>query len=251
MEIKKEYPATIQEIHIIRAHECDLNSKLKLHVLLDYFQDIAATHAELLDVGFDAFSKHGAIWVLSRMKVEITRYPLCNEKIILSTYPSGINGPFAAREYVMQDENGNILAKGTSFWLVINTKNYRPAKAADFLPENMPMNPDKERFFRDLGKIAAKELASEFLCTIRHGDIDMNRHLNNALFARNILDCLCHKKGEYLYVKEIQLNFIRSGELGDTLSFGGELAEDGSFYAQGASPDGKNLYIQAAGTLME
>lgn len=248
----EKYLPVLAEEHIIRAHECDRERKLKLHVLLDYLQDIAATHAENLDVGLSALSKSGTLWVLSRLALQIDRYPSCDEKIFLKTYPSGVNSLFAAREYLMTDEKENTLVKGTSFWLVLDGKSYRPVKAESFLPENMPSNEDKPRFFTDLGKIRKQEtLLSGHPFTVQHGDIDMNDHLNNAVFARCILDTLCKEKGEFVSVKNIRINFNSSGELGDELHFGSLIQPDGSFYVDAASADGKKLYIQAEGTLME
>ena len=216
---------------------------------MDYLQDIAATHAELLDVGLSALTEQGVIWVLSRLKLEIFRYPFCDEKIILQTYPSGISGLFATREYLMKDEADNILVKGTSCWLVIDAKTYRPLKAASFLPENMPQNIDKERFFPALGKIVKKEIPPELSFPVRHGDIDMNHHLNNAVFARNILDCLCHKKNSFLSIQNLQLNFVSSGKLGELLCFGSEISSDGSFYVHAVDPENQKIYIQAEGSL--
>ena len=245
----KSYPAVLREEHVIRAHECGEDHLLKFHVLLDYLQDIAATHAELLDVGLSALTEHGILWVLSRLKLEIFRYPACDEKITLLTYPSGVNTLFATREYLMADEKGAVLVKGTSFWLVIDGKSHRPVKASAVLPPGMPINEDKDRFFPELGKIARRTVVPDLPFTVRHGDIDMNCHLNNALFARNVLDCLCSKKGKKLAARTIQLNFVGAGALGETLCFGSEILENGSFYAEAVSPDGKKLYIQAEGTL--
>ncbi len=243
----EELPPVLTETHFIRAHECGVDGLLKLHVLLDYLQDIAASHAELLNVGMSSLTRQGTLWVLSRLSLEIDRYPACDEKIILKSYPSGISGLFATREYVMRDENDNILAKGTSFWLVLDAKTFRPVKAVDFLPENMPQNENEERFFPDLGKIVKKEVVPQILFTVRHGDIDMNKHLNNAVFSRMIFDTLCKEKNSFLPVRKIQINFISSGELGTEILFGSSISPDGNFYLHGLSPDGKKIYIQAEG----
>ena len=245
----KEYPPFLREEHLIRAHECGKDHKLKFHILLDYLQDIAATHAELLDVGLSALERSGTLWVLSRMKLNVRRYPQCDEKITLTTYPSGVSSLFAVREYVMTDEKGEELLHGTSFWLVIDAKTFRPLKAASFLPENMPLNENLPRYFRENGKIERKNIPGNLSFTVRHGDIDMNRHLNNALFARNILDSICKEKDDFVSIKEIQLNFINSGALGEELIFGSETDSNGNFYAEALSPDGKKCYIQATGIL--
>lgn len=245
---KSELPGVLVENHTIRAHECGPDGLLKLHVLLDYLQDIAATHAELLNVGLSALTEKGTLWVLSRLGLQITRYPACDEKIILKTYPSGISGLFATREYWMTGEDGTPLVKGTSFWLVLDAKTYRPLKAASFLPENMPLNENMDRFFPELGKIGKQETdSSGSVFTVRHGDIDMNRHLNNAVFGRMLFDTLCKEKNTFLSVKNLQINFISSGELGAEIHSGANIDQNGNFYLQLVSPDGKKIYIQAEG----
>ena len=245
----EKYPPFLREEHTIRAHECGPDRKLKFHVLLDYLQDIAATHAELLDVGLSALTEKGTLWVLSRMKLHISRYPACDEKIIVKTYPSGVSSLFAVREYFISNEKGENLVKGTSFWLVIDAKTFRPLKAASFLPSGMPVNEELPRYYREAGKIERKDIPCDLSFTVRHGDIDMNRHLNNAVFAKNILDSLCKSRNDFASVKEIQLNFVSSGNLGEDLCFGSEICNDRTFYAHALSPDGRKCYIQAEGIL--
>ncbi|MBR7131746.1 MAG: hypothetical protein IKC82_07170 [Lentisphaeria bacterium] len=231
---------------IIRHHECDMHGELKLHALLDRLQDAAAEHAAKLNVGMDELASLQLIWVLSRLQITLHRPLLLGEELTVITYPSGVERIFAHRCYDLRI-NGERVGCAGSFWLPVSTTNNRPVNAKKVLPPEIMELPDVEKFFPGMDKLP--DDCPEFCAsrTVNAGDIDLNRHLNNAVYSRWITDILGEKLcAGAVRISDIQINFLSSGMPGDKIRLRAALNEEGKFSAAGEKSDG-TLVFQAAG----
>lgn len=230
----------------IRHHECDARGELKLHCLLDRLQDAAAEHAAILNVGMDELAEMQLIWVLSRLQIHLDRPLTLGEALQVTTYPSGVQRIFAHRCYDLRIAGKRVGYAG-SFWLPVNTVAGRPVNARKVLPPEIMDLPDVEKFFPAMDKLP--EISAEICASykIGAGDVDLNRHLNNAVYARWISDVLGEKfNSQAVRVQEIQLNYLSSGISGETILLRGEIQSDGSFVVSGEKKDGTAVF-QAAG----
>ena len=244
-------PDYLTQEHTVTHHECGPDAVLKLNCILDYFQDIAACHADLLGVGMEDMLARHQLWVLSRLRLRFDRYPVLGEKLTVMTYPTGLNRLFATRQYQLLAENGERLVGATSFWIVIDDVKFRPVKPFSMLAEFAGRNPDKERFFPELDKIAEPEPGPERVLEyqVLHSNIDLNRHLNNAFYSAYTVDTLGKLTGKLCHPKELQINFLIPGALNARIGCGGTLADDGAFYVDGRNAETGHLCFQAEGVL--
>lgn len=231
---------------IIRHHECDANGELKLHCLLDRLQDAAAEHAGKLNVGMEELAEMQLIWVLSRLKIELDRPLLLGEALEVETYPAGVQRIFAHRCYDLR-VNGCRVGCAGSFWLPVNVAANRPVNAKKVLPPEIMDMPDVEKFFPDMDKLPDNcgEICTSF--RVGAGDVDLNRHLNNAVYARLISDILGEKyQKNCIPVREIQLNYISAGQKGEEIFLRAECEANGAFLISGERGDGSAVF-QASG----
>jgi acyl-ACP thioesterase len=230
----------------VRHHECDAAGELKLHCLIDRMQDAAAEHASTLNVGMEELAELQLIWVLSRLKVRLDRPFLLGENLEVLTYPSGIQRIFAYRCYDLKI-NGERAGFAGSFWLPVNLGSGRPLNAKKILPPGIVDIPDVEKFFSDMDKLpeCSGDIVAEY--RIGAGDIDLNRHLNNAVYARWITDVLGNKFGSMsVRVSDIQLNYLSSGQFGETVAIRAEFPSADEFLISGEKSDGTPVF-QAGG----
>ncbi len=236
---------------IIRHHECGADGCLKLNSLLDYLQDAAAEHAALLGFGVDFVNRMNMLWVLSRLKLEIKRSPAVGERCILRTFPTGSDRLFALRQYSLQSETGEILVRGSSFWLILDRAKMRPLPPGKVLGALLYENPGEERYFPDPGKCGTASAGAEELgmtYCVKFSDIDMNCHLNNAVYGRLVLDWLGEKVPGLRGISDFQINFSHAALAGDILTAHGRIdAGNGVFTLEGRSPDGVTVYFSALG----
>jgi len=244
-------PDFLTQTHQAAHHECGADGILKLNCILDYFQDIAACHADQLGIGMKELRDRHQLWVLSRLRLRFNRFPGLGEKLTVMTYPTGLNRLFATRQYQLLTENGERLVEGTSFWIVIDDVKFRPVKPFKMLGDFADRNQDKPRFFPELDKIAEPETSPERVLgyQVLHSNIDLNRHLNNAFYGAYIVDTLGQLSGKLCHPKELQINFLVPGALNARIGCGGTLSGDGAFYVDGRNMESGQLCFQAEGIL--
>ena len=173
----------------IRTYECGVDGRIKIYSLMQYLQDIAALHAGQLGFGFDKLSEMDGYWVLSNIRIEISRLPGREDEITLRTWPSGYSRTIATREFVGKDQNGSELFRAGSEWMVLNKQTNR-LKNLFRLDLNLP-------------KTGVKALPDELNRLEPHGDyrkldvvrvpyssIDLNGHVNNTEYVRWGIDAL-------------------------------------------------------------
>ena len=232
---------------IIRHHECDADGELKLHCLLDRMQDAAAEHAAVLNVGMEEMAEMQLIWVLSRLKIKLERPLRLGENLEVRTFPTGVQRIFAHRCYDLRVDGQRVGYAG-SFWLPVNVAANRPVNAKKVLPPDIMDVPDAEKFFADMDKLT--ECTSGIVADYRvgSGDVDLNRHLNNAVYARWIIDVLGEKyASKSISVREVQLNYISAGQFGEKIFLRAECSGDGQFLISGEREDGSMIF-QASGS---
>lgn len=227
-----DLPEFYQRPHLVRHHECGVNGCMKLQLLMDCLQDIAAEHAELLGCGMEDLIANKRIWVLSRLRIRILRFPVLKEKLELLTYPSGHDRLQAHREYRISCGNED-LVQGSSAWVMLDGNTYRPLAMDKVFTEPLPENPDKPRYFEKFERFTPVEagLVSEF--TVGAADIDLNAHLNNAVYARYIENVLNNlQPGAHERIFELQINFQSAGQLGEVIACSGRISDE-EFFVSG------------------
>lgn len=207
---------TYEKEYIIRTYEVDKNSNLRIITLFNIFQDMADTHAENLGVGLSFCKKTGFAWVGSRYHIKISRLPRIHEKIIVKTWPSEQQKFGAVRDFLIEDENGNHLVNASSLWVLIDAEKRRPIILSDNLPY-FPIHRVKslETEFPKICELTNPEKKTEF--TVRYDDIDINNHVNNAvypLWANESVDIDFHLKN---LIFELEIEFKKEALLGESI----------------------------------
>jgi acyl-ACP thioesterase len=201
----------------VASYESDIRGNLSLYSLFNRFQELAGIHASHLQVGYDALKVDGLAWILSRIKVQIYSLPRWGEKVHLATWPKGIDRLFALRDFRITNEQGQILVNATSAWLLVDAEKGRPRRI-----ESLPIDlhfPDAPHALREpLEKI---QVPNEFMLVfdkpIWLSDLDINRHVNNAQYAKWITDCFSEEQNNNRRIISLQINYLEETLLGDTV----------------------------------
>jgi medium-chain acyl-[acyl-carrier-protein] hydrolase len=173
----------------IRTYECGVDGRIKLFSLMQYLQEIAALHAEQLGLGFDKLSEMGGYWVLSNIRIEISRLVGRQDQVTLKTWPSGYSRTIATREFVGKDQNDGELFRAGSEWMVMN-KNTNRLKNLFKLDLNLPKTgtkilPDEFKRLEPNGDYREVDVVR-----VPHSTIDLNGHVNNTEYVRWGIDVL-------------------------------------------------------------
>lgn len=184
-----EYPKLEKEYHV-HVYDTGPDGHLSLHALFNYFQDIAADHANKLGYGRDELLKQNHFWVLSRIYAEITALPLWEEKVRLTSWPRGTDKLFALRDFEMKSAEGQMMAHATSSWLIIDRDSKRIQRPDNNLTRLNSGLPGEPGILRNAEKIEPAlpggQTSPPF--SVRISDLDVNLHTNNTSYLNWVTD---------------------------------------------------------------
>ena len=168
----------------VRYHELDGHGNIRVVTLLNYLQDVAGTHARRLGVSVADLRERGLIWVLSRIHLVVDRYPRADEGVLVRTWPSTRQGLFSCREFELFDGQGKGTGRATTSWAVLDLITRRPVK----LEGHLPVYPLLSRRavdddFATLPTLPPDSASRELPFRVLRSDLDINHHVNNAIYA--------------------------------------------------------------------
>ncbi len=179
-----------QNEYSLRGCDIDKFGNIKPSAILEFFQDAAGQHAEELGLGFEAMLERNYLWVMTRVKFKVEIQPKPYQKIIVKTWPLEPNRINYKREYVIEDLNGNVLIRGGSEWVVIDSVKRRFVTVPDLYPFNDGFEA-AVMFEEKLQKIRDFEAnGNGYFVSAGFSDLDNNNHVNNTKYANYIMNAI-------------------------------------------------------------
>jgi len=196
----------------IHSYEIDQQSRLSFVSTINYFQESAWRNAESLGVGFHDLALKDRFWVLSRLYVEMYRYPLWGDTIQLETWPKGIESLFALRDFRIKSADGKeLLGAGASAWLIIDGSTHR-LQRVEQVCGGLPRYP-QSAVEHKLGKIALPSTMTSYSRIFAgYTDVDINNHVNNVSYLNWAVNHL-PVENDKLTVRSAELNFLSEARL--------------------------------------
>ncbi len=167
----------------VRSYECDRNNNLRLVTLMNIFQDMAVLHADAMGLGFDYCLSKGLAWVGSNYEVQIERLPKMNETITINTWPAVEKKAASIRDFEVFAEDGTRIIAASSQWVLISIDRKRPVSLKENLQDYSILEESvlPTEFNEKIDELARVDEETKF--RVRFDDIDLNRHVNNAVYA--------------------------------------------------------------------
>lgn len=200
----------------IRTYECGVDGRIKIFSLMRYLQEIAALHAEQLGLGFDRLNEMDSYWVLSNIRIEISRLPKWDDQVTLRTWPSGYSRTIATREFAGKDQNGSELFRAGSEWMVLSKETNR-LKNLFRLDLNLPKTGVKA-LPDELNRLEPHSDYREVdVVRVPRSSIDLNGHVNNTEYVRWGIDALSRAFKLEENIRCVQATYLSEVFEGDEL----------------------------------
>lgn len=217
---------TFEKRFYVRTSDFDCYNRLRPSSILDFFQDVAGEHADLLGIGREEMIKQDIAWVLTKIRYESVSDPRMFEKITVKTWPHAPQRLSFIRDYTISGEDGRLLVKGSSEWVLISLSRRRlvrmenPYPLTDFCADqSFP-----EGFLR-LPRPTGEGGTLSFLP--RFSDLDVNGHVNNIRYTDYAMQ-IWHPD-ENTPVRTMQIEFHREVMPDVLLHMGEDVVESGHF----------------------
>ena len=174
----------------VRSYEAGIANHVTLPTLCNYMQEAAGISAARLGWGIQALQAEGITWMISRLRVSVSRYVPWGTTITVRTWPSGTKGRLIAKRcFLGLDEKGEELFRASSEWLYVDMNAQKIAKLPETFGELVPPGtPDFE--LPDIGGKFAHLPSVEGRADVltRHSDLDFNDHVNNVHYVEWMLE---------------------------------------------------------------
>ncbi|MCM1290357.1 MAG: thioesterase [Prevotella sp.] len=204
------------------AAEANAEQELSLPILATKIIDIATAHANILGIGNPSMQHLQAGWILSRMTIEMTRYPSVNEDYSISTWVEDWNRHFSIRDFSINDADGNPIGYARSVWMILRTTDRTNVGLAHLsLPAGLqignpvPITPQTKHYRilppgTEIPEQSRELVANHpaFRYTFQYTDIDFYRHVNTVRYIVLLLNRFSLEDFDSTFPSRFELSFL-------------------------------------------
>ncbi|MBD5560778.1 MAG: hypothetical protein HDQ87_10590 [Clostridia bacterium] len=219
----------------LRSVEVDFNGTWMPSNIFETMQEAAEDDAARYGFGRIPLAQNwGLAWVLTRIHLQMERYPRLGTWVRVSTWALRAKTHFVPRQFLFEDDEG-IVGRASSQWMLLDLQARSVARtsvlggyAADF---DVPPVLDDPRKFRAPG-----ELTSAGTRLVRYSDVDINAHMNNTKYLNWICDLYPVPFLESMQMQNCRIAYVTEAHLGEEVTL---LKHDapGSTYICGRTQD--------------
>ncbi len=201
----------------IRYSELCEDGLLAVPKIVDYFQDCSTFQSEELGVGLEYLTNQGIAWIMSFWQIQILRRPALGEKVTVGTFPYEFKGFLGMRNFLMKDEQGQMLVQANSIWSLLDTARFRPVKANAQMIARYPMEERLQMEYAPRKLMMAEGGQRLAPLAVTPDYQDTNHHVNNARYVTIALNAL-EMTGEKPDVKELRIEYKGQAHSGDLIT---------------------------------
>lgn len=182
-----------KQTHTIGIEEINSQCEATNRALLVAMENIACAYSANIGYGARDIKTKKRAWILLQWKMQVLKRPFYNEKVEIITWSRNIDKLFAYRDYEIRYENGELLAIGTSKWLLMDTERKRPVRITEDVMK-LYENENKSVFEKNEDKIQYDENRLKTVkCqpyTLLRRDFDMHGHMHNINYLDMVYEIL-------------------------------------------------------------
>ena len=206
----------------LSAGDANAEGRLSLAVLGSKIIDIATEHANNLGIGNPMMSHLNVGWVLSRLTVEMEKYPEVNSSYVIKTWIENFNRHFSTRCFSIESPEGDIYGYCRSVWLVLDANNHtnygtshlsldNESIAGEGVPisrqekhipilEKDPVNPETKKC------LWANHRPAHYV--FKYCDLDFYRHVNTVRYIYLLLNQFSLREHDENIISRMELSFL-------------------------------------------
>ena len=229
----------------VRTYECGPDGVATMASICNWLQESASLNAEAMSFSKSNFEAAGEniSWVLTHLKVRMSRFPKWGETVSILTFPRGGRRIVAYRDFMLTGENGDELGRATSEWMIIDLSTRKLVAIPDGV--FAAANTVREPVFGDeptakLRWDCRETTADALVFRARRGDIDLNGHVNNVHYVEWLMEGRPDSAGS---CRELDIVFKSETLAGEEVRVESVETEPGVFLHRVYAPDGRDHVI--------
>ena len=201
----------------IKSYHTNQYGQASMASIFNILIEAAWAHAQVMDWGYDSLKSNNLFWVLSRIYFQIEKYPAWQDKITLNTWSAGTDGIYAYREYIVENEKGEILLKASSAWLILDLETHKIFRLSEYRA-TFPKRIDSKAC-RNPSRIKPT-IHTEVLkyYPVLFSELDINQHFNSVKSVERVLDDFGIEFLNENEPAELEVNYLKEGQAGDLIA---------------------------------
>lgn len=169
------------EKRTLQAYQCDRYGNVRPLILMNELQSMGDRHAEMLGCGRTHCLEQDVAWVVMYYLVDILELPREGEELTISSWPACQDPLRATRDFEIRGADDRLMVRASSQWILIDMARRRPVALAPHLSPELVM--DERAYSCAFEKFPDFETTKTHIMKCRFDDIDVNQHINNAVYA--------------------------------------------------------------------
>ena len=167
--------------------ECNPQGRMPLTLLINRLIEIATLHANAIGIGYADIVERHHTWVLSRVAVEMKRYPGVNDTYRISTWICPVNRLFSERDFCIMAADGEVLGWARTVWGMLDTDTRQAADISYMAWIEALAQPGRCPIEKASRPQSPGEYTTEHY-RFTYCDLDFNRHVNTIQYIKLILN---------------------------------------------------------------
>ncbi len=216
--------------YIVKSYEADCHGFLRLLTLMNLLQDAAMESADELGVGLEKCLERGLTWFGSDYYLQIKRLPKMDEHFVIETWPADTKLWGAIRDFVVYDAENREIIRVSSQWVLIDSARLRPVSLSKYFPEYTPLN-ERALMVEFMKTELPENFEREDIIRVRFDDIDINNHVNNAVYPLWASECVDADFRRSHSPAEIEINFKKSAVYGENVVVMSSQKQNETYYS--------------------
>ena len=203
--------------YVLTAGESDAEGRMPLTLITERIIEVATEHANALGIGYDALITKNIGWVLSRLSIEMRRFPRSTDHYTFTSWIESYNRHFSERNFAITDAAGNILGHARTVWVAMDFATRSVADITAFERERFPIA-DLPCPISKTPRIPSPGPEAEVdVYTFRYRDLDFNRHVNTVRYLDLILNHWPLEHFDRMVPARFDIMFHHECRFGDTV----------------------------------
>ena len=216
-----------EKVFEVGAYQVHPHGGMRISCLADFFQEIAWKHADSEGFG-RSLMEQKLMWALSRIEIKVSQFPRWGDRLRIFTGGRGQAGAFAFREFLVWNEQEQVVARAMSSWLLVHIEKKRILKPESVLPGAL-FNPLDSPSWQPIKLEPSGPIQDMSLIQVQHSDLDIYNHVNNTSYIRWVENRVAIQG---LFPSQIAINYLAECKAWDEISLT-LLGPDSSPFLQG------------------
>ena len=201
---------------------CDFTKHLFIGHLGNNLLNAADFHSNDRGYGVNYLNSVNKTWVLSRLSVELDKFPAIYEDVVVETWIDSVMRYFTNRNFKITNKDGYVYGYGKSIWAMIDTTTRQPVDILKTSNETISeyLETDYANPIKKSSRVKLDDdlkLQQSILTT--YSDIDINGHVNSIKYIEHILDLFPIEYYKKYRIKKFDIAYIMESHNNDKLNF--------------------------------